>query len=130
MLEFAYFKSRERATQFFLHAKEAAQLSSRNALEVFYICVVLGFRGLYALPDSSFLAEQLELPSDVEAWAKRTSRALQLGVGRPPITDSLRPGDGAPPLEARFALVGASMIGLILTAFTIVIGYFVVTSSM
>ena len=91
-LEFAYFKTRDRATQFFLKAKESAELSQRDALEVFYVCVVLGFRGLYGLSESAFLAEQLQLPHDIETWAKRTSQSIQLGQGRPRLTGAARAG--------------------------------------
>ena len=68
-LEFAYFNTRDRATQFFKRAKQAAQLTRRDALEVFYVCVILGFRGLYAMPEAAFLADQLDLPPDLESWA-------------------------------------------------------------
>jgi type VI secretion system protein ImpK len=123
-LEFAYFKTRDRATQFYLKAKEAAEMSHRDALEVFYLCVVLGFRGLYALPSAAFLAEQLQLPTDVESWAKRTSQSIQLGQGRPRLSGSARPAVGAPALEGKFALVGTSLLTIVLASFTIVVAFF------
>jgi type VI secretion system protein ImpK len=123
-LEFAYFKTRDRATQFFLKAKESAEMSQRDALEVFYLCVVLGFRGLYGLSESSFLAEQLQLPTDVESWAKRTSQSIQLGQGRPRLSGTARPGVGAPPLEGKFQLVGTSLVTVVLATFTIVVAFF------
>ena len=52
-LEFAYFKTRDRATEFFIKSKQAAELSRRDFLEVFYVCVVLGFRGMYGLSESA-----------------------------------------------------------------------------
>jgi type VI secretion system protein ImpK len=127
-LEFAHFKSRDRATQFFVKAKEAGELSRRDALEIFYVCVVLGFRGLYALSDSAVLADHHELPTDVEDWARRASRSIQLGQGRPAFQDAIRIGDGAPPLNGRFSVVNTWLTTVVLTAFTIVIGYFVLTS--
>lgn len=127
-LEFAHFKTRDRATLFFVKATEAGELSRRDALEVFYICVVLGFRGLYALPDAAVLAEHRDLPIDVEDWARRTSRSIELGQGRPTFHASTRIGDGAPPLSGRFAVVNAWLTTVVLTAFTIVVGYFVLTT--
>jgi type VI secretion system protein ImpK len=123
-LEFEYFKTRDRATQFFIKAKESAELSQRDALEVFYLCVVLGFRGLYGLSESAFLAEQLQLPTDVESWAKRTAQAIQLGQGRPRLTGTARPGLGAPPLEGKFVLVGSALVTVILVTFTTVVAFF------
>jgi type VI secretion system protein ImpK len=123
-LEFMYFNTRDRATHFFLKSKDAARLTRRDALEVFYVCVVLGFRGLYGLPDAAFLAEQLELPPDLESWARRTAKSIELGQGRPPIYPASRPGDGAPPLEGRFYLLGASLAAAALAIFTAVVGYY------
>jgi type VI secretion system protein ImpK len=123
-LEFAYFKTRDRATQFYTKAKEAAEMSHRDALEVFYLCVVLGFRGLYALPAAAFLAEQLQLPTDVESWAKRTAQSIQLGQGRPRLSGSARSAVGAPPLDGKFVLVGTSMLTIVLASFTIVVAFF------
>jgi type VI secretion system protein ImpK len=123
-LEFAYFKTRDRATQFFLKAKEAGEMSQRDALEVFYLCVVLGFRGLFGLSDAAFLAEQLQLPTDVESWAKRTSQSIQLGQGRPRLSGSARPAVGAPPLEGKFVLVGTSLLTVVLATFTTVVAFF------
>lgn len=124
-LEFAYFKTRDRATEFFTKANQAAELSKRDALEVFYVSVVLGFRGMYGLSESAFLAEQLNLPMDIESWAKKMSRSIQLGQGRPPIMGTARAGAGAPPLDGKFHLVGTSLCGVVLAAFVMVVGYFV-----
>ena len=68
-------------------------MTRRDALEVFYVCVVLGFRGLYAMPEAAFLAEQLGLPPDLESWAARTAKMITLGQGRPPFLAAPRPGD-------------------------------------
>ncbi len=115
-LEFAYFKTRDRATNFFVKAKEAADMPRRDALEVFYLCVVLGFRGLYTLSDAEFIAGQLELPPTIEGWTRSTSKLIQLRQGRPPIREMPRPASGAPPLEGKYLLVGTTFIGVILAA--------------
>jgi type VI secretion system protein ImpK len=123
-LEFAYFKTRDRATQFFLKAKESGEMSQRDALEVFYICVVLGFRGLYVRSEAAFMAEQLQMPTDVESWAKRTSQAIQLGQGRPRLSGSARTAVGAPPLEGKFLLVSTTLLTVVLVTFTTVVAFF------
>lgn len=115
-LEVETFNSRDRATLFFSRAQEAAKLTRRDALEVYYVCVVLGFRGLYRDSASAFLADQLGLPPTLEAWAGQASKSIQLGQGRPSITGTPRPGDGAPPLEGKYQLIGTALLGVALVA--------------
>ena len=119
-MEFSHFNTRDRATEFFKRAEEAGQLSRRDPLEVFYVCVVLGFRGLYGLPEAAFLAEHLGLPPRIDEWAKRTSRSIELAQGRPPIAESPSRMDGAPPLEGKFVLLRWSLGLLALAAITLV----------
>ena len=126
-LEFAYFKTRERATEFFRRAKDAAELSRRDALEVFYVCTVLGFRGLYGLQDAAFLADQMKLPTELSEWADRTARSIQLGQGRPPIGESLRPQTTAERLDGKFRFVGALLPFIVMLAITSVICYYKLT---
>ena len=120
-LEVEIFKSREAFTEFYHKAAEASSLSEKNALEVFYVCVVLGFRGIYRDSSAMALTEQLGLPPSLEAWAKQTALAIRLGQGRPPITESARPATGAPPLEGKFLFVGSSLVGVGLAAIAIVL---------
>jgi len=117
-MEFALFNSRDRATQFFIRSKEAAELPQRDALEVFYLCAVLGFRGLYQLSEAQIIAGQLDLPMSLEAWTKNTAGALHLRQGRPPIRETPRVPTGAPPLESRFRVVGAAVVTVILSMLT------------
>lgn len=124
-LEFAYFSTRDRATEFFKKAKQAAQLTRRDALEVYYVCVVLGFRGLYALSESGFLADQLELAPDIESWSRRTAKSIELKQGRPPIQAAPQPGEGAPPLEGKFQLINTFLAAIVLSLSAAVVGYYV-----
>lgn len=114
-LEFTLFKSRDRATKFFIKAKEAAELTRRDALEVFYLCAVMGFRGLYSLPEASIIADQLNLPMSLSTWADNTAGSLQLRQGRPPIQESPQPASGAPPLEGRYDVVGSLVVTVLLS---------------
>jgi type VI secretion system protein ImpK len=123
LLEFSYFKTRERATEFFTKAKTAAEMTRRDALEVYYICVVLGFRGLYARSESMFMADQLRLPTDIQAWASQTVRSIQQSGGRPPIGEAMRPKSFAPPLNGKFLLVGTWLFTTILAVFTVIVSY-------
>jgi type VI secretion system protein ImpK len=114
-LEVEIFNTRLRHEQFYLKAREAASLPHKDALEVFYLCVVLGFRGLYRDPAAAaVLAEPRQLPPDLESWARQTGMAIQLGQGRPPISDSSEPIHGAPPLEGSSMLVWSLFATLVL----------------
>ncbi|MGQ9575793.1 MAG: DotU family type IV/VI secretion system protein [Thermoguttaceae bacterium] len=118
-LEWEYFKTQDRSEQFYLKAREASGLRKKDALEAFYICVVMGFRGLYRDPNrAAALTEALQLPADLETWARQTSMAIQLRLGRPPISEVSVPIEGAPPLNGPFSLIWASVAGLVLSVLT------------
>lgn len=122
-LEVEIFNTRERATQFFRRAKEASNATRRDALEVFYVCVVLGFRGLYRDPQSMLLASQLQLPADLDSWARQTARSIQLGQGRPPIDEKPRPPGDAAPLDGKFLLLGSTVVCAVLAVFTALLSW-------
>jgi type VI secretion system protein ImpK len=110
VLEMELFSTRECYDRFYVLAKGAGSLPNRDALEVFYICVVLGFRGLYRDPDFSRTTIQtLGLPPDVESWARQASMAIRLGQGRPQITGKKREIAGAPPLRARYVALWTTL---------------------
>jgi type VI secretion system protein ImpK len=113
-LEFAMFKTRDRATKFFVRGKEAADMTRRDALEVFYLCVILGFRGFYKLPEAEIIAGQLDLPMSLKGWTKNTAGAIQVRHGRAPIRETPQPATGAPPLESRSLAIGASVVSVML----------------
>ncbi|MFO0870451.1 MAG: DotU family type IV/VI secretion system protein [Pirellulales bacterium] len=106
VLEMEQFKSRLCNEQFFTFAKEASTLSRRDALEVYYVCVVLGFRGLYRDPLlASMLTEQHGLPQDLPTWARQTAMSIRLGQGRPQLAGPRREIAGAPPLKTKSVVV-------------------------
>ncbi|PHR86058.1 MAG: type IV secretion protein DotU [Blastopirellula sp.] len=115
-LEFGYFRSGTAYTNFYTQAKQAQALSGKDALEVYYLCVVMGFRGLYGDVNSLQYAQQLGLPADLETWAKQTAASLQLGQGRSPILERPKPGDGAPPLNGHNKLVNMSLFAVVMLA--------------
>ncbi len=121
-LEVEVFNTRLRNEDFYTKAKLASALTAKDALEVFYLCVVLGFRGLYRDPAAAAtLAPPRGLPADLEAWARQTSAAVVSGLGRPAISDATRPGEGAPPLEGLMSLVSSALTGVVLAAFALIL---------
>ena len=120
-LEVEVFSTRLRNEQFYVRAKDASALTCKDALETFYVCVVLGFRGLYRDPAAAAaLAEPRQLPPNLEGWAKQTAMAIRLGQGRPPITEDSEPIEGAPALEGPFLFVWSTFVGVVLAVFLVI----------
>jgi type VI secretion system protein ImpK len=108
--------------EFYVKAREATALPRRDALEVFYVCVVLGFRGLYRDPVEAVAeAEALGMPADLETWARQTSTAIKLGQGLPPITEKGLMPTGAPSLESKAFFVSYLLIGVILAGINLIV---------
>ena len=121
VLEVELFKTRLCNEQFYVRAREASSSSSRDALEVFYVCVVLGFRGLYREPTlAALLVETHDLPHDLESWAKQVSMSIRLGQGRPALGGPTREIRGAPPLMSKALTVWPWLVASMLLASNIV----------
>jgi type VI secretion system protein ImpK len=117
LLEVELFNSRLCNELFYERAREAAALARRDALEVYYVCVVLGFRGLYRDANLAYmLTQQHDLPADLDTWARQTSLAIRLGQGRPPLAPPRREILGAPPLSARPLVVWSWLAAVLLAA--------------
>jgi type VI secretion system protein ImpK len=125
VLEVKLFNTRLCNERFYQRAQEASTLSRRDALEVYYNCVVLGFRGLYRDPAmASMLAQSHNLPPDLESWAKQTSMSVRLGQGRPPLSPAREVIAGAPPLRSKTIVVWAWLGAVVLAACNIVYFYY------
>lgn len=121
-LENDYFRTGDAGIQFFVQAREAQECTNKDALEVFYVCVMLGFRGVYGGRGGAEYAEQYNLDPNLDAWIERTAIAIKLRQGRPPISGIPQAGSGAPPLEARFQFLGMSLFTLMLVVATVLTG--------
>lgn len=116
-LEQKYFGGRDAHEDFFKRANAASELGSKDALEVFYIAVVLGFRGIYGDSDANYRSSVIHacrLPDTIEGWCRNTARSLQLRQGRPAIPEHIQAGGSAKPLSGRICLLTYSMISIIL----------------
>lgn len=120
VLEVQYFATRLCSERFFLKAREASESLERDALEVYYNCVLLGFRGVYGDQElAASFAQTHGLPPDLEAWARQASLSIRLGQGRPPLAVVRQDVTGASPRRTRSA-VGwiwvAAGVGVLLNA--------------
>ncbi|HWC88209.1 MAG TPA: DotU family type IV/VI secretion system protein [Pirellulales bacterium] len=121
VLEVALFNTRLCNEMFYRRAQEAASLPRRDALEVFYVCVVLGFRGLYREETlAQMLTQALNLPPDLETWARQTALAIRLGQGRPALPAPSRELRGATPLRMKPLVAWAWISAVLLLAATVV----------
>ncbi|MBI3864222.1 MAG: DotU family type IV/VI secretion system protein [Planctomycetia bacterium] len=121
-LEQDYFRTGDAGIQFFVRAREAQECTNKDALEVFYVCVMLGFRGVYGARGGAEQAEQYNLDPSLDAWIERTAIAIKLRQGRPPISGIPQVAVGAPPLEARFQFLGMALFTLMLIVATVLTG--------
>jgi type VI secretion system protein ImpK len=67
--EVEFFSTNERAFRFWQQARLAADRTQDDDLEVYYLCVVLGFRG-----------EWIEQPAELKAWLGSTRERLLKGL--------------------------------------------------
>ncbi|MEZ6138320.1 MAG: DotU family type IV/VI secretion system protein [Pirellulaceae bacterium] len=121
-LEKKYFGRRDAHEAFFQRAAEASALGPKDALEVYYLAVVLGFRGFYADSDSGYKSSIItahRLPDTIEAWCRSTARSLQLRQGRPDIPAAVQAGGSAKPLSGKTSLTLFSMISMVLLGLAI-----------
>lgn len=117
VLEVEIFNTRLCNERFYVRAREASTLSRRDALEIYYVCVVLGFRGLYHDPSiSGMLLQTYGLPPDLNTWARQVAMSIRLGQGRPPLAGPTRELAGAPPLRTHSVVLwpwlSAVMLGM------------------
>jgi type VI secretion system protein ImpK len=125
VLEVELFNSRECYDRFYVLAKEASTLTQRDALEVFYVCVVLGFRGLYRDPEfARSTIQALALPPDIDGWARQAAMAIRLGQGRPQIAGKKKDIGGAMPLRAKYVALWSGLVAAMLVTLTVVLVFY------
>jgi type IV/VI secretion system ImpK/VasF family protein len=121
-LETLLYASNDRAWKFWEQARKAEARGDADALEVFYLCVMLGYRGKFP-----------EDPAGLRDWRERLENLLEQGrasdwPGKPP--ELPVPPTDVPPLLARerlrwvllaFALVGGGTV--VAAAFRLIYGF-------
>lgn len=105
----------DRASEFWKQAQRAQSRPTRDALEVYYLCVMLGFRG-----------ELIDNPDDVISWRESVEPQITQGEDReytaPPgltIAPNVRALKGAAEMQ-RWIMI-ATIIGLLFIPFFIIV---------
>ena len=113
-LEVKYFSTKNAHDAFYEHAEKSMQ--NPNAIEVYFLCVILGFRGIYMdlrhkNPDYVERAQDFvnrkRLPGDLREWLKRAAGMIPLGQTSGNLEVIDREGAGALPLTARTSFVSS-----------------------
>jgi len=121
-LEVAFFRTKNSHNDFYVHAEEAIRKNDRNAIEAFFLCVVLGFRGVYIdlrsqdpeyVQRAKEFVNRFHLKPDLRDWLKRTSEYLPIGEGSANLKIKTTEGFGASPLDAKTDFVSAALFGIV-----------------
>ena len=124
-LEVDVYPSKQAASEFFDKANEASALVEKDALEVYYLAVILGFRGIYR--DTPTLdrdeCDFRNLPATRGLWARRISKSIQVGQGRPNLENRPEEGRGGEALHGRFELLGSLLWFMLLLTVCIVLAF-------
>ena len=109
ILEWEFYRARVGGERFFDRAREAESLAGTDPLETFFLCVALGFRGMYG-----------NSPADLRDWSARAYARIAAAGTQPdrflpdePRDDEpepLRPLPGESVLLAVSVLVSASVL--------------------
>lgn len=124
-LELNYFQQTEGNREFYVHAEKAIRNRERDAIEIYFLCVALGFRGFYMdlrseNPEYVGYAKKFitrkQLPEDIRAWMRRTADQIPLGQSKTSSSEIAQlEASGAAPLNATTSFVSSllfAMIGL------------------
>lgn len=77
VLEWSMFNTRSCNDSYYVKANAALNAGCDDALQVIYVCVMLGFRGLYRDPRiSRMLIDKHGLPTDLSAWSGEFGHAV------------------------------------------------------
>ncbi len=126
VLEAKIFQSRLCSVRFYEMAQEATTHNDRDALQVFYYCVVLGFRGVYGEKgEVSELTVGPRLPATLEQWMRGVDRQLWYARENYDAFTSQAPQmasiSGAPPNIGRFRVVAWALAAAVLFIVNLVV---------
>lgn len=123
-LEYEFFGTTEAPSVFFQKAEQAQKFVLKDGLEAYYICVVLGFRGVYRSdPGDGSTLKQYSLPADIKVWARQVRSGLALRQGRPPIPVKPEPGESARPLRSKYQFLANGLTTLVLLLVLATLGW-------
>jgi type VI secretion system protein ImpK len=118
-LETELYASNQRAFKFWEQARKAEACPGTDALEVFYLCVMLGFRG-----------DLRQAPERLQAWCSAVEARLAQGRGEWPSPPERKPETNVPPLRGRERMQRMILAGCLLLGVLIPVGVFLIVSQL
>lgn len=110
-LEYRIYRTTDCATQFFDESFRMRDAQRGAAMEVFLICGLLGFRGIYGTQlRDKILASHPGFPRSFPTWAEQMAGRIRTARPPRPLVDRPVPADPAVPLRGRESLGNMAMI--------------------
>lgn len=122
-LEFELLGTNIGGEQYFKKAEEARRATSFDALEVFYLGVILGFKGFYATPNSRSQAESKGFPPTLTDWTSEIGRVITAGQLRE-FSGSKRDLQRCNPLRNAAWFLAVCILSVILVLATVIVWYY------
>ncbi len=125
VLESSLFGTRLCSERFFTIAKSTMRDRPR-VLRVYHDCVLLGFRGFYALESSAPVASELGIPATLEAWLREAQECLRDDHSEAVPAKLLVPLQGAAPMRGRrdtvwWSVAAGTLLALNVTVYALLV---------
>lgn len=118
-LETELYGSTDRAFKFWEQARKAEASQGTDALEVYYLCTMLGFRG-----------DLRQAPDRLQAWCSAVEARLAQGQREWPAPPERKPETHVPPLRGRDRMQSVILIASLLLGVLIPLGAFFIVSQL
>ncbi len=123
VLEVEFFGTRVCSEKFFHWAQEIAQVPNHPSLRTYYVCVILGFRGIYGHA-STGSPEAYGFPKSLPEWLRQMRTRLRSQAAMPMPINVQRRISGAEPRNLRehivwWSIAATALLMLNVTAYTL-----------
>ena len=108
-LQVKYYRKMLAREAFFEKAIEAEKLPKKDALEVYFLCVVLGFQGVYDGAPGLKTPEDLGQPDKIDDWLRKARNWIKLNPAKVSEKRSAGLAHYADPLNGKYQLLGMVM---------------------
>ena len=108
-LQVKYFRNMLARERFFLKAKEAENLPKKDALEVYFMCVILGFKGVYDGAPGLESPRDVGIPDEMADWIRRTRDWIKLSPMKVNEPRQVGIEHDAGPMNGKYQLLGMFM---------------------
>lgn len=122
-LQLKYYRCQLSREGFFERAAEAEKIEKKDALEVFFLCVVLGFKGVYDGTADRRRPQDLGLPDTLAEWQRRMRDCVKLTPAKVVEKRGANNRHGTTPLYGKYQFLGTLMTFVIMTIYAVLLAY-------